>query len=57
MKNLSRCIYLYNRMEKMSPYQLISLCVSRVRDLISVRALNARGAGNIASVLGIQLGA
>ena len=54
MKNLSRCIYLYNRMEKMSPYQLISLCVSRVRDLISVRALNARGAGNIASVLGIQ---
>lgn len=51
MKNLSRCIYLYNRMEKTSPYQLIALCVARIRDLISVKALNARGSGDVASVL------
>lgn len=51
MKNLSRCIYLYNRMEKTSPYQLLALCVSRVRDLISVRALNARGVGDVASIM------
>lgn len=49
MKNLSRCIHLYNRMEKTSPYQLLALCVSRVRDLISVRALNARGTGDVAA--------
>lgn len=51
MKNLSRCIYLYNRMEKTSPHQLIALCVSRIRDLISIKALNARGAVDVASVL------
>lgn len=51
MKNLSRCIYLYNRMEKTSPYQLISLCVSRVRDLISVKALTARGTGDVAAAM------
>lgn len=51
MKNLSRCIYLYNRMEKTSPYQLIALCVSRIRDLISVKALNARGGVDVASVM------
>lgn len=51
MKNLSRCIYLYNRMEKTSPHQLIALCVARVRDLISIKALNARGAGDVAAVL------
>lgn len=51
MKNLSRCIYLYNRMEKTSPHQLLALCVSRVRDLISVRALNARGVGDVASIM------
>lgn len=51
MKNLSRCIHLYDRMEKTSPYQLLALCISRVRDLISVKALNARGTGNVASVM------
>ncbi len=51
MKNLSRCIYLYNRMEKTSPHQLLALCVSRARDLISVRALNARGVGDVASIM------
>lgn len=54
MKNLARCIYLYNRMEKTSPYQLLPLCVSRVRDLISIRALNARGTGDVAAIMKMQ---
>lgn len=51
MHNLARCINLYNRMEKTSPYQLISLCVSRIRDLISIKALQSRGERDIATVL------
>ena len=51
MKNLSRCIYLYNRMEKTSPHQLIALCVSRIRDLISIKALNARGGEDVAGAM------
>lgn len=51
MKNLSRCIYLHNRMEKTSPYQLLALCISRIRDLISVKALSARGGVDVASAM------
>jgi DNA polymerase-3 subunit delta len=53
MKNLSRCIHLYNRMEKTSPHQLLALCISRIRDLISVKALSARGNCDIASTMKI----
>lgn len=51
MKNLSRCLHLYNLMAKTSPYQMIALCISRVRDLISVKALESRGAGDVAQIM------
>lgn len=51
-RNASRCIYLLNRMESVSSYALLAMCVTRIRELISVKALMARGQqGSMATVL------
>ncbi len=51
-RNASRCVYLLNRMEKMSPFALLAMCTTRIRELITVKALMRRGEqGRIASVL------
>ncbi len=42
-RNLSRCIYLLHRMESVSPYALLAMCVTRIRELISAKALATRG--------------
>lgn len=42
-RNAKRCIYLLHRMNKTSPYGLLSMCVTRIRELLSVQALVARG--------------
>lgn len=51
-RNSSRCIYLLNRMESVSAFALLAMCVTRIRELITVKALVARGeTHNIARVL------
>lgn len=51
-RNASRCIYLLNRLESMSPFALLSMCTTRIRELITVKALMSRGEqSRIASVL------
>lgn len=42
-RNPERCVYLLNRMESVSSYALLAMCVNRIRELISVKALVARG--------------
>lgn len=42
-RNAQRCVHLLNRMESVSPYALLAMCVTRLRELISVKALIARG--------------
>lgn len=51
-RNSQRCLYLLQRMESVSPYALLAMCVTRVRELLSVKALVHRGeAQSIATVL------
>ena len=51
-RNAGRCIYLLNRLESMSPFALLSMCTTRIRELITVKALMRRGEqSRIASVL------
>ena len=51
-RNAARCIYLMNRLGGTSPFALLSMCTTRIRELITVKALTARGEqGRIASVL------
>lgn len=53
-RNPQRCVYLLNRMEDTSPFGLLTMCTSRLRELISAKALIARGDGaRIASILKI----
>lgn len=42
-RNSERCVYLLNRMESVSSFALLAMCVNRIRELISVKALVARG--------------
>lgn len=42
-RNAQRCLYLLNRMESVSPHALLPMCVTRIRELITVKALSARG--------------
>lgn len=44
-RNAQRCLYLMNRMNSVSSFGLLSMCVNRIRELISVKALTARGQG------------
>ncbi len=51
-RNPERCIYLMNRLGGTSPFALLSMCTTRIRELITVKALTRRGdQGRIASVL------
>ncbi len=51
-RNPERCIYLMNRLSGTSPFALLSMCTTRIRELITVKALTRRGdQGRIASVL------
>ena len=53
-RNAQRCVYLLHRMENTSPFGLLTMCTTRLRELISAKALIARGEqGKIASVLKI----
>ncbi len=42
-RNPKRCIYLLHRIKKTTPYGLLSMCVTRIRELLTVQALVARG--------------
>lgn len=42
-RNAQRCMYLLHRMKSTSSYGLLPMCVTRIRELISVKALIARG--------------
>ncbi len=51
-RNASRCIYLMNRLGGTSPFALLAMCTTRIRELITVQALTRRGEqARIASVL------
>lgn len=53
-RNAQRCVYLFHRMEDTSPFGLLTMCTTRLRELLSVKALIRRGeAARIASVLKI----
>ena len=41
-RNGKRCIYLMNRMDA-SPFALLAMCTTRIRELITVKALSERG--------------
>lgn len=46
-RNPARCIALLNRMESVSPFALLAMCTTRIRELITVKALTARGEGRL----------
>lgn len=51
-RNAKRCVYLLHRMNKTSPYALLAMCVTRIRELITAKALTGRGEGTaLAKVL------
>ncbi len=42
-RNFERSFLLLNRVEDGSPYRLLSMCVTRIRELLTVKALDKRG--------------
>lgn len=51
-RNLAKCLGLLAKMESASPHALIAMCTGRIRDLMGVQCLRARGnAGAIARTL------
>ena len=42
-RNLAQCLALLAKMESSSPHALIAMCTGRVRDLLGVQSLRARG--------------
>ena len=42
-RNLAKCLGLLSKMDSASPHALIAMCTGRVRDLMGVQALRARG--------------
>ena len=53
-RNLERSFLLLNRVEDGSPYRLLGMCVTRMRELLTVRALEQRGeSSRVADVLKI----
>ena len=51
-RNLKKCLFCLQRMESASPHALLSMCVTRLRELICARSLLARGAErNLAATL------
>ncbi len=53
-RDVSRCISLLSRMDSISPYALIGMCVARLRELIIAQALANRGQ-TTTKALAIQL--
>lgn len=45
-RDAAECVRIYKTLDKESPYALIAKCTSRVRELITCRALAERGEGN-----------
>lgn len=53
-RNIERTFLLLKRLDNASPIQLLSMCVTRIRELITVKALTQRGeSSQLASVLKI----
>lgn len=53
-RNLKKCLALLGCMESVTPYALIGMCTTRVRELICARSLDERGQGRaVASALGM----
>lgn len=51
-RSVARCMYLLHRMDSVSSYALLAMCVMRIRELITVKALVLRNqTSSIASVL------
>lgn len=51
-RDAKACLALLQRMESSSPYALIAMCATRIRELICAKSLDARGAaGSLPSVL------
>ena len=42
-RNLKKCLLVRSRMESMTPYALMAMCITRVRELMIARALLQRG--------------
>ena len=49
-RDISQCVSLLDRMETTSPYALIGMCVTRIRELITAHALAGRGQGGTAAL-------
>ncbi|MBQ9020725.1 MAG: DNA polymerase III subunit delta [Eggerthellaceae bacterium] len=53
-RNVEKCLMLRTRMESTTPYALLAMCVTRIRELIAARSLGERGQINtLASYLGV----
>ncbi len=51
-RNMQKCLQLRSRMESTTPYALLAMCVTRVRELIAAKSLANRGqSGALASYL------
>lgn len=51
-RNAKRCVYLLHRMNKTSPYALLGMCTTRIRELITTKSLIGRGdSASLAKVL------
>lgn len=42
-RNLQKCLQLRTRMESTTPYALLAMCVTRIRELITAKSLEERG--------------
>ena len=42
-RNLEKCLQLRARMESTTPYALLAMCVTRIRELIAAKSFDARG--------------
>ena len=53
-RNLEKCLKLRTRMESTTPYALLAMCVTRVRELVAARSFGERGQiGELAGYLGV----
>lgn len=49
-RDLKKCLLYMSRMDSVSPHVLIAMCVSRIRELMCVKALSRRGNANAANL-------
>ena len=53
-RNVRKCLILRSRMDSVTPYALMAMCVNRVRELITAQCLARRGQSNaLAKMLGV----